>query len=79
MTTEIVTAQEALAADLAPLAETILQRSDLILRHELAAQEETLIPRLEIGQAIRQAKEIFGLTKAESGRIGRKHATPWHA
>lgn len=68
--TEIVTPAEALAADLAPLAETINAQADLIHRHELATQEETILPRLLIGQSITKAKELFGLTKAEAGAIG---------
>lgn len=68
--THVVTSKEALAADLAPLAETINSQSDLILRHEIATQEETIVPRLLIGQSVARAKEIFGLTKAEAGRIG---------
>ncbi len=67
---EIVTPAEALAADLAPLAEAIASQADLIQRHELATQEETILPRLVIGQSVARAKELFGLTKAEAGRIG---------
>lgn len=67
---EIVTPAEALAADLAPLALAITGHAHLINQHEFAAAEATLEPRLLIGQAIAKAKDIFGLTKAEAGRIG---------
>lgn len=70
MPTEIITPAEALAADLAPLAEAIASQADLILRHELAAQEETILPRLLIGQSVARAKEIFGLTVQDAGKLG---------
>lgn len=68
--THVVTSKEALAADLAPLAETINSQSDLIHRHEIATQEETIVPRLLIGQSVARAKDLFGLTNTERARLG---------
>jgi hypothetical protein len=68
--TEIIAPAQADIIDLRNLAENINNELNTIITHEGAFEEATLAHRLRIGQEISKAQGIFGLSKAEAGRLG---------
>lgn len=70
MSTTIVTTAEAASLDLKAHADRINETIDLVVKHEDAFQEATLEPNLLIGLEIARAKELFGMSNAQSAVLG---------